>query len=431
MLSNFVTSDNFWKYMIVNRSKYIDQLVRSKGNGLIKIVTGLRRSGKSFLLKKLFRQHLLDEGVAEDHIIIIDMESRKNKNFKDPDFLLDWVEKEMKDDSIYYIIIDEVQEVNDFVEVLSTLSVTEGTDVYVTGSNSRFLSSDVVTEFRGRGDEIHVWPLSFAEFMSVYESTKEEGWAEYLMFGGLPQLLTQVGDDKKADFLRRLYRTVYLRDIYERNSIEMKAEFEELSKTVASSIGAPVNAQNIANTFKSVSKVQDLSVKTISTYLGYMQDSFLIEKSERYAIKGRKYIGALYKYYYQDIGLRNAILSFRQNETTHIMENVIYNEMRMRGWLVDVGNIFHRFRNEAGKQQRVTLEVDFVCNKGSERIYIQSAYKMLDMEKMEQEKRSLKLVDDSFRKIIVVGEHTKTWSDENGIQIVSIYEFLLNPSLTE
>ena len=430
MLSNFVTSDNFWKYMIVNRSKYIDQLVRSKGNGLIKIVTGLRRSGKSFLLKKLFRQHLLDEGVAEDHIIIIDMESRKNKNFKDPDFLLDWVEKEMKDDSIYYIIIDEVQEVNDFVEVLSTLSVTEGTDVYVTGSNSRFLSSDVVTEFRGRGDEIHVWPLSFAEFMSVYESTKEEGWAEYLMFGGLPQLLTQVGDDKKADFLRRLYRTVYLRDIYERNSIEMKAEFEELSKTVASSIGAPVNAQNIANTFKSVSKVQDLSVKTISTYLGYMQDSFLIEKSERYDIKGRKYIGALYKYYYQDIGLRNAILSFRQNETTHIMENVIYNEMRMRGWLVDVGNIFHRVRNEAGKQQRVTLEVDFVCNKGSERIYIQSAYKMPDVEKMEQEKRALKLVDDSFRKIIVVGEHTKSWSDEKGIQIVSIYDFLLNPSFT-
>lgn len=430
MLPNFVTSDIFWKNMIVNRSKYIDQLVRSKGNGLIKIVTGLRRSGKSFLLKKLFRQHLLDEGVAEDHIMIIDMESRKNKNFKDPDFLLDWVEKEMKDDSIYYIIIDEVQEVNDFVEVLSTLSVTEGTDVYVTGSNSRFLSSDVVTEFRGRGDEIHVWPLSFAEFMSVYESTKEEGWAEYLMFGGLPQLLTQVGDDKKADFLRRLYRTVYLRDIYERNSIEMKAEFEELSKTVASSIGAPVNAQNIANTFKSVSKVQDLSVKTISTYLGYMQDSFLIEKSERYDIKGRKYIGALYKYYYQDIGLRNAILSFRQNETTHIMENVIYNEMRMRGWLVDVGNIFHRVRNEAGKQQRVTLEVDFVCNKGSERIYIQSAYKMPDVEKMEQEKRSLKLVDDSFRKIIVVGEHTKSWSDEKGIQIVSIYDFLLNPSFT-
>lgn len=431
MFPKFVTSDTFWKYMIVNRSRYIDQLVRSKGNGLIKIITGLRRSGKSFLLKKLFRQHLLDEGVSEDHIIIIDMESRKNKDFKNPDYLLDWVEKEMKDDVMYYIIIDEVQEVNDFVEVLSTLAVTEGTDVYVTGSNSRFLSSDVVTEFRGRGDEIHVWPLSFGEFMSVYEGSKEDGLAEYLMFGGLPQLLTQVGDDKKAGFLHRLYRTVYLRDIYERNPIEMKAEFEELSKTVASSIGAPVNAQNIANTFKSVGKVQGISNKTVSTYLGYMQDSFLIEKSERYDIKGRKYIGALCKYYYHDIGLRNAILSFRQNETTHIMENVIYNEMRMRGWLVDVGNIFHRIRNEAGQQQRVMLEVDFVCNKGSERIYIQSAYKMPSAEKMEQEKRSLKLVDDSFRKMIIVGEHTKTWSDENGIQIISIYDFLLNASLTE
>ena len=417
--------------MIVNRSRYIDQLVRSKGNGLIKIVTGLRRSAKSFLLKKLFRQHLLDEGVAEDHIIIIDMESRKNKSFRDPDYLLDWIEKEMKDDSTYYIIIDEVQEVNDFVEVLSTLSVTEGTDVYVTGSNSRFLSSDVVTEFRGRGDEIHVWPLSFAEFMSVYKGSKEEGWTEYLMFGGLPQLLTQAGDDKKADFLRRLFRTVYLRDIYERNPIEMKTEFEELSKIVASSIGAPINAQNIANTFKSVGKVQNISSKTISMYLGYMQDSFLIEKSERYDIKGRKYIGALCKYYYQDVGLRNAILAFRQNETTHIMENVIYNEMRIRGWLVDVGNIFHRIRNKAGQQQRITLEVDFVCNKGSERIYIQSAFRMPDAEKMEQEKRSLILIGDSFRKVIIVGEHTKTWTDESGIQIISIYDFLLNPSQVE
>ncbi len=417
--------------MIVDRSKYIDQLSRSKGNGLIKIVTGLRRSGKSFLLKKLFRQHLLDEGVSEDHILIIDLESRKNKEFKNPDYLLDWVEGKMSDDKTYYIIIDEVQEVEDFVEVLSSLAVTEGTDVYVTGSNSRFLSSDVVTEFRGRGDEIHVWPLSFSEFMSVYEGTKEDGWAEYRLYGGLPQLLTQTGDDKKADFLRRLYRTVYLRDIYERNSIELKAEFEELSKTVASSIGAPVNALNIANTFKSVSHVQSITDKTVSTYLEYMQDSFLIEKSERYDIKGRKYIGSLSKYYYQDIGLRNAILSFRQNEPTHIMENIIYNEMRMRGWLVDVGNIYHRVRNEEGKQQRITLEVDFVCNKGSERMYIQSAWRMPDMEKMEQEKRSLRLVDDSFRKLLVVGEHTKPWSDENGIQTMSIYDFLLNPASTE
>ena len=417
--------------MIVNRTTYINQLVRSKGNGLIKIVTGIRRSGKSFLLKKLFRQHLLDDGVQDDHIIIIDMESRKNKVFKDPDLLLDYIDNVMKDDDTYYIVIDEVQEVKDFVEVLSTLSVTEGTDVYVTGSNSRFLSSDVVTEFRGRGDEIHVWPLSFKEYMSVYDGSVEEGWAEYRMYGGLPQLLTQVGDDKKTDFLLHLYRTVYLRDIYERNGIDLKQEFEELSKTIASSIGAPVSARKIADTFKSVAHVQNIADKTVALYMGYMQDAFLIEKSERYDIKGRKYIGSLSKYYYQDVGLRNAILSFRQNEVTHIMENVIYNEMRMRGWLVDVGNIFNRVRNTEGQQQRVTLEVDFVCNKGSKRIYIQSAYKMPDAEKMEQEKRSLKLVDDSFRKLIVVGEHTKPWSDENGIQIGSIYDFLLDLSFTE
>lgn len=391
----------------------------------------MRRSGKSFLLKKLFHQHLLDEGVREDHILVIDMESRKNREFKNPDYLLDWVEKMMIDYETYYIIIDEVQEVEDFVEVLSSLSVTEGADVYVTGSNSRFLSSDLVTEFRGRGDEIHVWPLSFKEFMTVYDGSKEDGCTEYRLYGGLPQLLTQVGDEKKADFLRRLYRTVYLRDIYERNNIELRPEFEELSKTVASSIGAPVNALNIANTFKSVSNVQSITDKTVSAYLEYMQDAFLIEKSERFDIKGRKYIGSLSKYYYQDVGLRNAILSFRQSEPTHIMENVIYNEMRMRGWLVDVGNVYHRVRNTEGKQQRVTLEVDFVCNKGSERIYIQSAWRMPDAEKMEQEKRSLRLVDDSFRKLLIVGEHTKQWSDENGIQIMSIYDFLLDWSSTE
>ena len=425
------TCTTFSECMIVNRSTYIDQLIRSKGNGLIKIITGLRRSGKSFLLKKLFRQHLLNDGVKEDHIIIIDMESRKNKPFKDPDYLLDWVEKEMKDDDTYYIIIDEVQEVNDFVEVLSTLSVTEGTDVYVTGSNSRFLSSDVVTEFRGRGDEIHVWPLSFKEFMSVFPGSKEDAWSEYIMFGGLPQLLTQIGDDKKSDFLCRLYRTVYLRDIYERNDITLKPEFEELSKTVASSIGAPVNALNIANTFKSVSNVQNITDKTVSVYLEYMQDAFLIEKSERYDIKGRKYIGSLSKYYYQDIGLRNSIISFRQTEPTHIMENVIYNEMRMRGWLVDVGNVAQRVRNDKGQNIRVTLEVDFVCNKGSQRIYIQSAWRMPDADKMEQEKRSLRLVGDSFRKLLIVGEHTKPWSDDDGIQIVSIYDFLLDLSSTD
>lgn len=416
--------------MIINRDRYLDQLVRSKGNGLIKIITGLRRAGKSFLLKKLFRQHLLDEGVKESHILIIDMESRLNKAFKDPDYLLGWVEKMKVDDGTYYIIIDEVQKVEDFVEVLSTLYVTNNVDVYVTGSNSHLLSSDVVTEFRGRGDDIHVWPLSFKEFMSVYEGSKEEGLAEYMLYGGLPQILTHQGDDKKASYLEHLYKTVYLRDIYERNNVTLKTEFEELARTVASSIGAPVSPQNIANTFKSVSKVQDITNKTVSNYLGYMENAYIIEESKRYDIKGRKYIGAASKYYFKDLGLRNAVLSFRQYEPTHIMENIIYNEMRMRGWSVDVGNINHRVRNEEGKQQRVTYEVDFVCNKGSKRIYIQSAWRLPDEEKMEQEKRSLRQVKDSFRKLIVVGEHVKQWSDEQGILTLSIYDFLLDASTT-
>lgn len=415
----------------MDRTSYIDQLSRSKDNGLIKVVTGLRRSGKSFLLKKLFRKHLLESGIPENHIIIIDLENRKNRAFRGPDYLLDWIEKKIEDDRTYYVIIDEVQEVGDFVEVLSSLSVTDGLDVYVTGSNSRFLSSDVVTEFRGRADEIHVWPLSFREFMSSYGGSKEDGLAEYFLYGGLPQLLTQDGDDKKSAFLNRLYRTVYLRDIYERNNIELKPEFEALSKIVASNIGAPVSALNIANTFKSVGNVQNVTDKTVTAYLGYMQNAFLIEKSERYDIKGRKYIGSLSKYYYQDVGLRNAILSFRQNEPTHVMENVIYNEMRLRGWLVDIGNVNSRIRDDEDRQHRMTLEVDFVCNRGSERIYIQSAWRIPDEEKMAQEKRPLRMVDDSFRKLLVVGEHTKPWSDEHGIRIISIYDFLLDLSSTE
>ncbi len=413
--------------MIVKREAYIDQLVRSKENGLIKIITGLRRCGKSFLLKKLFYQHLVDSGVDKSHIIIVDMESKRNSELADPDLLLDHVEKKMVDDNVYYVIIDEVQKVRDFIEVLSTLSLMDNADVYVTGSNSRFLSSDVVTDFRGRGDEIHVWSLSFGEFMSVYEGTREEGWEEYLMYGGLPQLLSQVGDEKKANYLSRLYRTVYLRDIYERNNIEMKLEFEELSKILASSIGSPVSALNISHTFSSVKQLK-LSDKTISSYIDHMQNAFLLERAERYDVKGRKYIGTLPKYYYQDIGLRNAILSFRQKEPTHIMENIIYNEMRMRGWMVDVGNVSLRAKNSQGRQERSSLEIDFVCNKGSQRVYIQSAWRMPDEEKMEQEKRSLRLVGDSFGKFLVVGEHTKPWQDEDGIQTISIYDFLLHPS---
>lgn len=412
--------------MIIKRDFYIDKLLRSRRNGLIKIVTGLRRSGKSFLLKNLFRQRLLDEGVDKNHILIVDMESRKNKPFRNPDYLLEWVDNHIEEtNATYYIVIDEVQEVDDFVEVLSTLAVTDNIDVYVTGSNSRFLSTDVVTEFRGRGDEIHIWPLSFGEFISAYDGSKEEAWAEYVVYGGLPQLLTQIGDDKKVAFLQNLYRTVYLRDIYERNEIVLKTEFETMVRTVASSIGSPLNALNIANTFKTVAGVQNITNKTVSTYLEHLCNAFLIERSERYDIKGRKYIGTLSKYYFQDIGLRNAILSFRQNEETHIMENVIYNEMRMRGWLVDVGNIVQRMR-KGESPSRTTVEVDFVCNKGSQRVYIQSAWRMPDREKMNQEKRSLRLIGDSFRKIIVIGEHTKHWSDEDGIEVMSIYDFLLD-----
>lgn len=417
--------------IVVRRATYIDQLQRSRGNGLIKIVTGLRRSGKSFLLKRLFRQHLIDEGVAADHLLIIDMESRRNKAFKAPDYLLDYVEAQTAGGGVYYVVIDEVQEVSDFVEVLSSLSLMDNVDVYVTGSNSRFLSSDVVTEFRGRGEEIHVWPLSFQEFMSVYSGSQEEGLAAYMMYGGLPQLLTQHGDDKKAEYLRHLYRTVYLRDIYERNRITLQSEFEELGKTVASSIGSAVSATTIANTFKSAGHATGLSEKTVAIYLGYLQDAFLFDKVERYDIKGRKYIGSLYKCYCQDLGLRNAILSFRQIEQTHLMENLVYNELRRRGWLVDVGNIVGRSRNAEGRQQRVTVEVDFVCNKAGERVYIQSAWRIPDEEKMAQEKRSLRLVGDSFRKLLIVGEHIKPWTDDEGIRVLSLYDFLLSPAGAE
>ncbi len=411
--------------MIINRPKYLDSLRLSQRNHLIKIITGLRRSGKSFLLKTLFRQYLLDSGVPTDHILLIDMESYKNIPFRDPNYLLDWVEKKMIDQDTYYIIIDEVQEVHDFVPVLSTLSLIDNADVYVTGSNSRFLSSDVVTEFRGRGDEIHLYPLSFAEFLTAFEGTKQEALYQYMIYGGLPQILNQNDDGRKAVFLRNLYRTVFLRDIFERNNIEMKREFEAISKTVASSIGAPVSITKITNTFKSVGKIR-ISDKTIASYIDFMQDAFLIEKADRYDVKGRKYIAGQQKIYFQDLGLRNAILAFRQNEQTHLMENLIYNEMRRRGWMVDVGNVFNRDRNEEKQQYRTTLEIDFVCNRGNDRIYIQSAWSIPDEEKMEQEKRPLRQLQDSFPKLLILGDAVPTWCDNDGIRILSIYDFLLN-----
>ena len=417
--------------MKIERKKYINQLVDSKDNGLIKIVTGLRRVGKSYLLKTLFKDYLLQSGVPKSHILIIDLEDRRRKAFRDPDYLLKWVDSQMKDDEQYYIIIDEVQRVDEFVDMLGSLVEMPNADVYVTGSNSHFLSNDVATEFRGRGDEIHVWPLTFSEFMTAYEGDIVDGWQEYYTYGGLPKILSIKGDDKKAAYLRNLYRTVYLSDIYERYDIEFKAEFEELVRILASSVGSPVNPTNRANTFKSVKRLNDITDKTIETYIGYLENSFMIEKSERYDIKGKKYIGTTPKYYFQDLGLRNAILSFRQTEENHLMENVVYNEMRQRGFLVDVGNVGIRVKDEEGKLRRVTLEVDFVCNLGSRRYYLQSAYRLPDDEKVQQEKRSLQQIGDSFKKIVVVGERMKLRRDESGIVMMGIYEFLSEPELLE
>ena len=307
----------------------------------------------------------------------------------------------------------------------------ENTDVYVTGSNSHFLSSDIATEFRGRGDEIHVWPLTFKEFMTAYEGDIIDGWQEYYTYGGLPKILSIKGDDKKAAYLRNLYRTVYLSDIYERYEIANKAEFEELVRILASSVGSPVNPTNLANTFKSVKKLNNITDKTIETYISYLENAYMIEKADRYDIKGRKYIGTTPKYYFKDLGLRNAILSFRQTEENHLMENVVYNEMRYRGFLVDVGNVNTRVKTEDGKWQRVTLEVDFVCNLGSRRYYLQSAYRLPDEEKMQQEKRSLQQIGDSFKKIVIVGERMKLRRDDNGIVQMGIYEFLIYSELID
>ena len=417
--------------MKIERPTYMQQLIDSKDNGLIKIVTGLRRVGKSYLLKTLFKEYLLREGIRKDHVLIIDLEDRRNKAFRDPDYLLDWVDDQMKDEEQYYIIIDEVQRVDDFTDMLGTLVGKENADVYVTGSNSHFLSSDIATEFRGRGDEIHVWPLTFKEFMTAYEGDIIDGWQEYYIYGGLPKILSIKGDDKKSTYLRNLYRTVYLSDIYERHEIEHKPEFEELVRILASSIGSPVNPTNLANTFKSVKRLNNITDKTIETYISYLTDAFMIEKSERYDIKGKKYVGTTPKYYFKDLGLRNAILSFRQTEENHLMENIIYNEMRYRGFLVDVGNVIIRVKNEKGEWQRVTLEVDFVCNLGSRRYYLQSAYRLPDEEKQKQEKRSLEHIKDSFKKIVIVGERMKLRRDENGIVLMGVYEFLKDIALLD
>ena len=406
--------------MIIKRDYYLQQLISSKSNNLIKIVTGIRRSGKSFLLFNLFHNHLIETGISEDHIIEIALDDRLNKNLRDPDVILQHIHERIVDDKLYYIILDEVQMIDEFTDVLNSLLHIRNADVYVTGSNSKFLSKDVVTEFRGRGDEIHLFPLSFAELYNSIGGDKFELWKSYYTYGGLPGILELDSEKKKAAYLRSLHETVYLKDIIERNNLKNSEEFMELMRVMASCIGSPCNPSKLENTFKSV-KNETLDRKTISKYLSYMEDAFLIEKSMRYDIKGRKYIGTLSKYYFQDIGLRNALLNFRQVEENHIIENVIYNELRLRGFCVDVGMVEARTAKE-----RKQLEVDFVANMADRRYYIQSAFSLPDDEKRMQEKASLINVGDSFKKIIIVKDIIKPWNDDDGILTMSIFDFLLN-----
>lgn len=410
--------------MIIKRDYYLQQLIAGKANNLIKIVTGIR-SGKSFLLFNLFHQHLLESGISHDHIIEIALDDRMNLEMRNPDVILRFIHAHITDEKQYYIILDEVQMIEDFTDVLNSLLHIHNADVYVTGSNSMFLSKDVVTEFRGRGNEIHLYPLSFAELYNAIGGDKNKLWKEYYTFGGLPGILELDGDQKKTSCLQSLHETVYLKDIIERNHLKNSEEFMELMRVMASCIGSPCNPSKIENTFKSV-KNESLDRKTISKYLTYMEDAFMIEKSMRYDIKGRKYIGTLSKYYFQDIGLRNALLNFRQTEENHIMKNVIYNELRSRGFCVDVGMVEVRTSTE-----RKQLEVDFVANMADRRYYIQSAFAMPDDAKREQESASLKRIDDSFKKIIIVRDDIRPYHDNNGFYLVGLMDFLLEPNLME
>ena len=408
----------------IARDKYLRDLINRMNNGMIKVVTGIRRSGKSYLLFKLFYEYLLSQGVLESHIIKIELDQRKNRIYRDPDVILDYIETLIEDDKQYYILLDEVQMLNDFEEVLNSLLHISNVDIYVTGSNSKFLSKDVITEFRGRGDEIHVFPLTFKEFMQVYDGDMYRGFADYIVYGGLPLISTMKTETQKVNYLTNLFNETYLKDIIERNHIEKTQELENLINVLASAIGSLTNPPKIQATFKS-SIGSAISINTIRQYIEYLEDAFIISKAQRYNVKGRKYIGTPLKYYFEDIGLRNARLGFRQVEETHLMENIIYNELRYRGYSVDVGVVEKREMRENGKQIRKALEIDFVANLGSQRYYIQSALSMPTPEKQIQEKTSLINVADSFKKIIIVKDIVNVKRDENGIVTMSIYDFLL------
>lgn len=414
---------------MIQRDKYLAQLVSSRGNGLIKIVTGIRRCGKSYLLFHIFHDYLLSHGVDRAHLIEVALDDLLNEPFHDPRQLLLHIREQIVDSGTYYVLLDEIQMVDNFVGVLNSLLHLDNVDVYVTGSNSRFLSSDIATEFRGRGDEIHLSPLSFAEFFSVHGGDKQSAWRDYISYGGLPQVLSLETAEKKVGYLRNLYSAVYIKDLVERNKIKKVADFDKLVKILSSAIGAPCNPNKLANTFKSVEK-SDLNAETISFYLSYLQDAFMIEKSLRFDIKGKRYLGTLSKYYFVDMGLRNAIIDFRQIEETHIMENVIYNELRSRGYLVDVGMVEERGWKDGHATKR-QLEVDFVANQGSRRYYVQSALAIPDAEKMAQETASLRRIADSFKKVVIVKDDVVPWHNEDGFLIINLFDFLLNPDSLE
>lgn len=416
--------------MEINRDIYLQKLINRMHNGMIKVITGIRRSGKSYLLFTIFRNYLKSQGVADDNIIAIELDMFENEKYRDPHTLLEYTKSRITDEGDYYIFLDEVQLLPSFESVLNSFLHMRNVDVYVTGSNSKFLSKDVITEFRGRGDEVHVYPVSFSEYMEVFGGDKYEGWSSYVSFGGLPLTITMATDEQRMEYLIRLFEETYVKDIIERNHIEKIQEMNDLINVLASGIGSLTNASKIEATFKSVIK-SDISLNTIRAYIDHLKDAFIINEVNRYDVKGRKYIGTPLKYYFEDVGLRNARLGFRQVEETHLMENIIYNELRMRGFRVDIGVVVKRGRTEEGVQEKKQLEIDFVANKGSKRYYIQSAFSLPDDEKRAQEKASLINVGDSFKKIVIVKDVVKPLHDDDGILTMSIYDFLLDENSLE
>lgn len=411
--------------MELKRELYLEKIKDRMHNGMIKVITGIRRSGKSYLLFTIFYNYLKSEGVKDDHIITMEFDRWENKKYRDPALILEFIKTKITDEDNYYVFLDEVQLLKEFEEVLNSLLHIRNVDVYVTGSNSRFLSKDIITEFRGRGDEIHVYPATFKEYMEVFDGDKYEGWSSYINYGGLPLTMTMKTDEQRMDYLTHLFEETYIKDIIDRNHIEKIQEINDLINVLASAIGSLTNSSRIEATFKSVLH-SDISLNTIKAYIENLKDAFIINEANRYDVKGRKYIGTPVKYYFEDVGLRNARLGFRQIEEPHVMENIIYNELRVRGFVVDVGMVERRYRDENGVQKKSQLEIDFVANKGSKRYYIQSAFSLPDSEKRQQEKASLVNVDDSFKKIILVKDVIKPWYDDDGILTMSLFDFLLD-----